>query len=196
MILLLLQKQTSKRTKNIDHEIPEPESRPHFQESVRRASRPRHQFPERPPAVRDTGRRNHRSGIPESRTGATDTPAQGQHRGRALQGPYRAAIHRGNADDVDFGLQTTRTVQRLESVRQPTGQRRRLPVVATGLLAEPRKRHILGQRDILSRLPDRGSGRHPRSHRRTALHLHRTAQVHAEKLWGQEDASALASLPD
>ena len=109
-----------------------------------------------------------------------------------MQGPKRKAVHRGDADDVDFGIQATRPVQRIKSIRQPAGQGERLRTAAARLLAEPRERHLLGQQRVLPRLPDCGRNRDQGSHRRAALYLHRTPQVHAGQLPRQEDAGALA----
>ena len=55
-----------------------------------------------------------------------------------MQGPKRKTVHRGDADDVDLGIQAARPVQRVESIRQPAGQGERLRTAAARLLAEPR----------------------------------------------------------
>ena len=50
--------------------------------------------------------------------------------------------------------------------------------------------------DTLPRLPDCRRNRDQESHRRAEIHLHRTAQVHSGQLPREEDAGALAPLPD
>ena len=135
-------------------------------------------------------------GIPQPRIGSQQSFGQRQHRRCALQRQARTPIHCRNADDVDLCLQTARTVQCLEGIRQSTGKGRRLRTAPAGLLAELGERHLLRQRRLLPRLPDCGSGRNQASHRRSALYLHRTTQIHTQELRRQENAGVVAPLPD